>query len=132
VPTVLADANYLAAVGLIVDIWGAILLANDLFKHHIREWIDNRERAFLEGNEEMCRSVVEKYEALPQHVYPPKRIHAFVTKAREHYAKRGEEFKAKIEVERREQKVQTMKNQWRGVVLLVVGFILQLIGTLAG
>jgi hypothetical protein len=40
----MTNPNYWTAIGLLVDIVGVYLLASDLFKRHIREWIDDRER----------------------------------------------------------------------------------------
>jgi len=124
----MTNPNYWTAVGLLIDIVGVYLLASDLFKRHIREWIDDRERAFLEGNERMCQSVVEMNEALPREVYPQEKVDALVAKNRAHYAKRAADFKVEIAAERKGQEVEIVRHQWRGVLLISIGFGLQLIG----
>ena len=53
---------------------------------------------------------------------------ALVAKHRAHYAKRAADFKVEIAAERKGQEVEIVRHQWRGVLLISIGFGLQLIG----
>jgi hypothetical protein len=104
----MTNPNYWTAIGLLVDIVGVYFLASDLFKRHIREWIDDPERAFLDANERMSQSVIDMNEALPRDVYSNEKVAALVNKTRAYYAARATEFREQMADERKKQAVQVV------------------------
>jgi hypothetical protein len=76
----------------------------------------------------MSQSVIDMNEALPRDVYSNEKVAALVNKTRAHYAARATEFREQMAEERKKQAVQVVTTQWRGIVLISVGFLLQLIG----
>jgi hypothetical protein len=127
----MTNPNYWSAAGLIVDIFGVFLLANDLFKGHVREWIDERQANHSRAVDRMRDSVVQQYRALPRDVYSEEAINKLVRDTEEHYRQLKSESAAQVNETRTVLNAGIRSKQWRGVWLIALGFVLQLIGALS-
>lgn len=126
----MSSPNYWAASGLVVDIVGVVLLANDLFKGHVREWIDDRHATHVRALERICADVVAQYRALPRTVYSEQAIEELASKAEAHYEKLKADSSVELTQKLAAHSAGVRTNQWRGVWLISIGFVLQLVGSL--
>jgi len=122
--------NYWSAAGLIVDMVGVVLLANDLFKSHERAWIDEGHEAHARALKTMFSDVAAQYRALPRTVYTEESIEKLVAEAKARYGALEAQSLVEANKKRAAQAAGVRTNQWRGVWLIVAGFVLQLIGSL--